>query len=69
MPVHTGKDSKGCFAQWGSQAKYYYTCGNEAGRKKAKQKAYLQGAAITGGTMTEAEINEAIDIFFGEINA
>ena len=28
MPVHTGKDNQGCFAQWGSQKKYYYNCIN-----------------------------------------
>ena len=47
MPVHTGKDSKGCFAQWGgSGKKYHYSCGNTAAMNKAKQKAHLQGAAV-----------------------
>jgi hypothetical protein len=46
MPVHTGKDSKGCFAQWGSSGKkYYYTCGNDSARKGARAKAAKQGAA------------------------
>jgi len=45
MPVKKGKDSKGSFYQWGSQTKYHYTAGSEASRKKAKQKAHLQGAA------------------------
>jgi len=50
MPVKTGKDSKGCFAQWGSQKKYYYACGDKSGRNRAKQKAHIQGAAITKQT-------------------
>lgn len=42
-----GMDSKGCFAQWGnSGAKYYYECGNEESRNKAKQKAHIQESAI-----------------------
>jgi hypothetical protein len=45
MPVHTGKDSKGCFAQWGRGKKYYYTCGNSNARKRAKLKAAAQGRA------------------------
>jgi len=49
MPVHLGKDTKGCYAQWGNQKKYYYPCGNKQARDKAKQKAYLQGYVITGG--------------------
>jgi len=47
MPVQLGKDKTNCFARWGrSGKKYYYTCGNENARKKAKQKAYEQGLAI-----------------------
>jgi hypothetical protein len=45
MPTHTGKDSKGCFAQWGSGKKYYYTCGNAVEREAAKSKADKQGKA------------------------
>jgi len=45
VPVHTGKDSKGCYAQWGSQKKYHYTCGNASARKRAKAKADAQGRA------------------------
>lgn len=45
MPVKTGKDKKGCFAQWGSQKKYYYECGNEKARERAKGKAEKQGRA------------------------
>jgi len=47
MPVHTGKDSKGCYARWGTHgAKYYYKCGNAAARDRAKAKAAKQGRAI-----------------------
>ena len=47
MPVQLGKDKTNCFARWGrSGKKYYYTCGNETARNKAKQKAYEQGIAI-----------------------
>lgn len=46
MPTHTGKDSKGCYAQWGGHGKkYYYTCGNAAARKTAIGKANKQGQA------------------------
>lgn len=46
MPVQLGTDRDGCFARWGrAGAKYRYTCGDEAGRKAAKQKAYIQGLA------------------------
>ena len=46
MPVTTGKDSKGCFAKWGSQKKYYYRCGNVIARARAKKKAEVQARAI-----------------------
>jgi len=45
MPTHTGKDSKGCFAQWGSQKKYYYKCGDMSAKKAAIVKANKQGQA------------------------
>jgi len=46
MPVHLGKDEKGCFAQWGgSGKKYYYKCGDEAAKKEAAKKAAAQGRA------------------------
>ena len=45
MPVTTSKDSKGCFAQWGSQKKYYYKCGDNAARERAKLRASKQGSA------------------------
>lgn len=46
MPVTTGKDSKGCFARWGTGKKYYYTCGNQRSREQAKEKAGKQGQAV-----------------------
>lgn len=46
MPVTTGKDSKGCYAQWGSQKRYYYSCGSKRARERAKKKAEQQGRAI-----------------------
>ena len=46
MPTHTGKDGKGCFAQWGSQAKYYYPCGDMKAKKAAIRKANKQGNAM-----------------------
>lgn len=46
MPIHTGKDSKGCFAIWGGHGKkYYYKCKNAAARKRAKAKAAKQAKA------------------------
>lgn len=47
MPVHRGKDSQGCYYQWGGRgAKYYYTAGDVKSREKAKGKAELQRKAI-----------------------
>lgn len=46
MPVHRGKDSKGCYYQWGNQKKYYYKMGNVREGIIAKLKAANQGRAI-----------------------
>ena len=46
MPVHAGKDSQGHYYQYGNQAKYHYTAGDESSRKRAKRKAHMQQAAI-----------------------
>lgn len=46
MPIHRGKDSKGCYYQWGSQKKYYYQCGNKSSREQAHKKAQKQAIAI-----------------------
>jgi hypothetical protein len=46
MPVHTGKDKEGCYAQWGeSGKKYHYRCGDDEARDRAKAKAERQGRA------------------------
>ena len=46
MPTKTGKDSKGCFARWGSSGKkYYFKCGSKVAQKRAIKKANKQGAA------------------------
>ena len=47
MPVHTGTDKKGCYAQWGKHgAKYYYKCDSKEARKNARHKAHVQGGVI-----------------------
>jgi hypothetical protein len=46
MPVHSGKDSKGPYKQWGdSGAKYHYEPGDAESRKRAEDKATKQGQA------------------------
>ena len=46
MPVKTCEDDGRPGYRWGSKGKCYtYETGDEAGRKKAKEKAHLQGAA------------------------
>jgi hypothetical protein len=59
MPVHTGKDSKGCYAQWGGQKKYYYPCGNKAAMGRAKQKAAIQGYTISKQTGRFESVDES----------
>jgi hypothetical protein len=55
MPVQVSSDNKGCFARWGDQgAKYYYECGNETSRERAKQKALMQGVAIGEYNLAES---------------
>lgn len=47
MPGQLGRDKEGCYSRWGNEGKkYYYECGNEEERNKAKEKAYKQGIAI-----------------------
>lgn len=47
MPLRNGRDKNGAFYMWGDVKghKYYYTAGNEAERKAAKQKAIKQAVA------------------------
>jgi hypothetical protein len=64
MPVHTGKDSKGCYAQWGSKGKkYYYQCGSNSARKSAKAKASKQGAAAHAHGYTGNEGSKDMSVF------
>jgi len=61
MPVNTGVDSwleqePKCWARWGDQGKkYYYTCGDDEAREKAKAKALTQGQAIITSSETKAK--------------
>lgn len=46
MPVHTGSDNKGSYAQWGNKGKKYrYKAGDASSRNAAKKKAGKQGEA------------------------
>ena len=45
MPIHSGRDSKGPFYQWGNEKKYYYTPGDVKSRTAAKKRAERQGVA------------------------
>lgn len=61
MPTHTGKDSKGCYAQWGGHGKkYYYTCGNDSARKTAIGKANKQGQAAHAHGYTGNRIHQYV---------
>lgn len=51
MPVRVGKDSDGCYAQWGSQKKYYYDCDSPSAKRAAEKKAERQGRAIRRSQM------------------
>jgi hypothetical protein len=57
MPVHrTTKNGKPAY-KWGKSGKAYtYTAGNEASRKRAKQKAIDQGVAVAYRTHTKPEL-------------
>lgn len=60
MPVHTGKDKEGCYAQWGgSGKKYYYECGNEEAERRAINKAEKQGRAAHASGYREDENGKA----------
>lgn len=50
MPVERGETTRNgeriCYYQWGEEGhKYYYECGNELARKRAKARASKQEAA------------------------
>lgn len=54
MPVKQCTSNGRSGFKWGDAGKCYtYSQGDTSGMNKAKQKAHLQGAAITGGTMRE----------------
>jgi len=56
MPTRTSRDSKGCFARWGSSGKkYYYKCGDKKARDRAKAKADRQGRAAHAGGRKSSE--------------
>lgn len=47
MPVQRCRTKGRPAYRWGNSGKCYtYTAGNEASRKRAKQRAYIQGSAI-----------------------
>jgi len=46
MPIHTGRDSKGPFVQWGHQKKYHYKVGDKKSLAAAKARAKKQMSAI-----------------------
>lgn len=59
MPVKLKKDKDGCYAQWGSATKYYYTCGNDNSLLEAKKKAIAQGIAISKETGEDINLAES----------
>ena len=46
MPVHTGKDSKGMYVQYGNQTRYYFNPYSHKSFSIAHSKALNQAAAI-----------------------
>ena len=56
MPVKSCTEGKMPGWKWGDSGKCHtYPAGDEKASGKAKQKAYLQGAAVTKGKMTEGD--------------
>lgn len=45
MPVHSGRDNKGGYFQWGEHGKKYHYGSTSASKKISKQKATNQGRA------------------------
>ena len=67
MPVQNCKVGEKPGYRWGSKGKCYtYSPNNEASRKKAKQKAYLQGAAMGMESISQVEVDNFIDDCKGE---
>lgn len=46
MPIHNGKDAKGCYWEWGDQHKYYYDPRNKKESTYAYERALQQARAI-----------------------
>jgi hypothetical protein len=67
MPTVCSKDSIGCFCQWGNQKKYYYKCGDDAARERAKDKANRQGQAAHSGGYKDKSVNNYTTGFKGKI--
>jgi len=62
MPVKSCTEDKKKGWKWGDSGKCYtYPDGDEDASNSAKQKAYLQGAAATGGKMTEDFVTEQFE--------
>jgi len=62
MPVTSCTENGKSGWRWGTKGKcYVYPTGDEDASNKAKQKAYLQGAAATGGKMTEDFVVEQFE--------
>ena len=67
MPVKACKENGQSGFKWGDSGKcYVYPAGDEKASGKAKQKAFLQGFAATGGTMKEGQ-KEIEHIYMGKL--
>jgi len=63
MPVKVCSEGGKNGFQWGDAGKCYtYATGDEKGMKAAKQKAYVQGYAATGGAMKEGAFVKLGDV-------
>ena len=69
MPIHSGKDSKGPFIQWGNQKKYYYKAGDKRSLVNAKEKAKKQMNAIFASGYHESVLlkNSKFNLLYEEI--
>jgi len=66
MPVMSCNENGKSGWKFGKSGKCYtYPVGNEKASGRAKQKAYLQGAAIGGGKLTEEVLESMNDIEIG----
>ena len=66
MPVMSCNENGKSGFKYGASGKCYtYNSGDKKGADKAKQRAYLQGAAISGGKLTEEVLESMNDIEIG----